>query len=98
MAGGVVSNLLLFQWRNNLAADILGFPATGMEIAATGRIDRAGYITFQNNAFAALFDRWIRYRDGREKRLGVGMERHFVERFALCQFHNSSQVHHRYAV
>src|ERR1019366_1640545 len=83
VAGRVVIGLLLLQDRDDLAADGLSLPAAWMKIAAAGRIDRAGNITFENDAFALAFDLRIRYRDGREQSLGVRMQWRFVEVLAF---------------
>src|SRR5579885_1025460 len=93
-----MSELLLLQRWNHLSANLLGFPATWMEVTAAGRIDRAGYVALQDNALAAFLNGRIGYRNGGEQRLGIRVQRHLVERLALCQFHHSSQVHHGHAI
>lgn len=45
--------LLLLQGWDDLSADGLRFPATGVEVTAAGWIDRTGDITLQNDPLAS---------------------------------------------
>src|SRR5258707_1176346 len=83
VAGCVVSSLFFFQWRNDLAANLLSFPTTRVEVTATWRIDRAWYVALQDDAAASFFDGWIWHRDGGQQCLCVRMKRCLVELLAI---------------
>jgi hypothetical protein len=59
-----VISLFLFQGRSDFAADSLGFPAAWVKTASTGRLDRTGNITFEDDAFALSLNGRIRYWNG----------------------------------
>src|SRR5579864_7105907 len=85
VAGSEVIRLLLLQGRNHTTANILSFPAAGMEIASTRWIDRTGHVAFEDDAFPFRFNGRIGDRNGRKQRLRVGMEGYIIELFTLSE-------------
>ena len=67
-----------------------------MEAAALGRIDRAGDIAFENNAFR--FPIQIGDRDCRQEGFGIGVQGIGVNVFAVGEFNNLAQIHDRHSV
>src|SRR5258708_35100085 len=98
VTGSEMAWLFLFQGWNDLAADGLGLPAAWMEGTAGGRIDRTWYVTFQDDTFASQLFVGIGYWNSGEERLCIWMLGHLIQRFALCQFHDTPKVHHSYPV
>jgi len=64
VAGSEVIGLLLLQGRDHTTANVLSFPATGMEIATARWIDRTGYVAFEDDAFPFGFNGRIGDRNG----------------------------------
>ena len=79
VAGDEVAPAHVPPWRLLVETLIPSDRAAGAEAATRGRVDRAGDVSFQDDAPALTFDDWIWYRNGGHKRLGVGMERMVVE-------------------
>src|SRR6478735_11710672 len=75
------------------AADLLGLPAAGVEVAAGRRVDRAGDVALQPDPLTVLPPPRVRDRDGREHRHGVGVARPLVEVVALGDLHDLAEVH-----
>src|SRR5438093_3403773 len=77
-------------------ADILGVAATGVEHAAGRRVGRAGNLARQHDPLLAYIrvGRW----DGRDQRLGVGVQRVFQQRLRLGQLDDLANIHHRDSV
>jgi len=91
MAG---SNFLEY-WNFLLAHRVLIFlkkRTSGMKSTSRRRINWTGDIAFQNEAMPLHLRVWN--RDRREERLGIGMQRSFIEFFSRGQLNKLSQVHY----
>ena len=86
------------QMRSEAAAFRNGHKAAGMKRATLGRIQGTGHFPFQDDVFAAFFDKGIGDRDGGKQSSGVGVERIIIERLGVGHFHHSSQIHDGYPV
>lgn len=65
MAGHKVAGREFSQLRIIVKAFFLPNRTTGIEVTTHGRIGRAGYVTFQDNALTFSFNHGIRNRNGR---------------------------------
>jgi|TARA_B100001971_G_C17798903_1_gene338394 hypothetical protein len=68
--------------------------ASGVERAATGWIDRAGDIAFENDSFTSAVYLGIRDGNRREEGDGIGVFGVLVEIIAGCDLNDFSKVHH----
>ena len=89
---------VLLQFRHLAPAALRRVRAAGMEPAARRWIQRAGDISLQQDALSVTVLLRIRQRYGRQKGLRIGMDRMRTQLIALCQFHQTSQIHDADAV
>ena len=79
-----------------LGADLLRHKAPGMENTAGGRIGRAWQISLQDNFLPLAVA--LGNRDGRQKRLGVGMGGIVKQFLFVRHLHHMAQIHHHHPV
>ena len=75
--------------------------ATGqrvLKLQPCGGLAGLGKSPSKKNALPLLLDKRIGHRHCREQRLGIGMQRVGVQRIAVGQLHDLSQVHHRHTI
>ena len=98
VAGDEVTGGGFLEFRRLLGTAFAGIGAAGAEGAAGGGVQRAGDIPVQNDALVGPGDLGIRHRDGREQRLGIGVQRVLIDLRRVGQLHHLAQVHDRDAV
>ena len=81
-----------------LPANFSGVGTARVKAAACGRIGRAGYIAFEDDAPARPFPARIRNRHGRQERPRVGVQRIVENLIARAQLDDLAEVHNRHAV
>src|SRR6266849_6995607 len=72
--------------------------AAGPEPAARRRVHRRGDVALQDHTLASPLDDWVRDRNRREQRAGVGMARPPVQLPARSDLDDLAQVHDRYSI
>ena len=97
-AGGPMIRFYLSEFRHNLRAVVNSHRAPGVEHAATGRVQRTGYLSGQYDALSLGVDDRVGYGHCRQEGLGVGMQRIAVDFVPVGNFHHLAQIHHRYPV
>ena len=86
----------LAQRRFVLVAPLEPLVAARVKAAPVRRVDRAGWIPLENEP--PTLGGGIRNGNGRQERLGVGMERLRVQFLAIRQLRDLAEVHHRHTV
>jgi antitoxin component HigA of HigAB toxin-antitoxin module len=92
-AGDKVPVPIILEGRLLLTANIHRLRAAGMEAAAFRRVERAGHIPREDDAFA--LDRRVRDGDSGHQCLGIGVHRVTEQFLARGQFDHLAQVHDR---
>jgi hypothetical protein len=71
-------------------------PASGVETASGGRIDRARHVSFQDDP--GTLSRGVGDRNGTEERFSIRVQGAFVDSFLVPDLHNLSQVHDSHTI
>ena len=96
MAGNIMPIVCLHEGRVINSALFHGFGAAGMEAAARRRIGGGWHVTLEQYALLGIGGVGVRY--GRDKRLGVGMQRATIYIVVVADLHHLAQIHHADAV
>ena len=98
MAGYKMAGRYFPIFRINLEAFFCSDRAAGIEIAAVGRVDRAGDIPFKENAVTVSGFIRVRDRNSSHERLGIGMKWFQINIIPIRQFHYLPKIHNNHAV
>ncbi len=96
MTGGQRVEMLL-EWRLDLGADVLGFPATGAEMTSGWWIRRRRHIALEEDALFGM-EVGVGHRHGRKQGLGVRVRRVAVQIRLHPLLDDLPQIHDSYAV
>ena len=96
VAGDVVSGRQVGQWWFLDAADVLGFPASGVESAGRRWVQGAGYVAGEQDS--PVTSGRVGYRHCGEHGHGVGVQGLGVHGVAVTEFDDLAEVHDADAV